>query len=737
MWGLRMSRPVTPVQASAAPGRSANASPLSGRLLVVARALWIVIALVAVSLFIAAVPAEFAQLRVPCPTASCPTGQLPPAGLRALEGLGLSLDSFAAYSVAMDVVFASVYGAVATLIFWRKSEDRMGLFVSLALLTFGTATLPVTMATLAARHPVLEVPVAILHLLGSASFGLFLYLFPDGRFVPRWTRWVALVWIGWQVPRYFSPNLYLNPDTWYLWAEAVVWLTALGTAVYSQIHRYRRASNPVQRQQIKWVVFGISAALALFLGMFLALSAFAPTSASPGALLAHLIGYMFVAYLALLLIPVSIGIAMLRHSLFDVDVVINRTLVYGTLTAGVVLLYVLVVAGLGALLQLRGNLIISLIATGLAAVLFAPLRERLQRGANRLMYGERDDPYRVLSRLGSRLESTPAHDAVLPAVIRTVQEALKLPYVAIELRRADGFETAAAAGDRVENVLRLPLAYGGETVGQLVVGPRAGEEEFSDTERRLLEDLAHQIGASAHAALMTDEALRLSTDLQRSRERLITAREEERRRLRRDLHDGLGPMLGSLTLKLDVAAELLEQDPTGARTLISELKTQAQSAVVDVRRLVYALRPPALDDLGLLGAIGETAAQYSANGLRVSVDAPGQLPPLPAAVEAATYRIAQEALTNVVRHAHASECVVRLALDEAVETLHLEIKDDGRGLPPERRRGVGVASMRERAAELGGHCVVESLSVGGTRVRASLPCTTARAVDAPYPESEK
>ena len=212
MGGLRVSRPLAPVRAAAVPERSANASPLSGRLLVAARVVWIVIALAAVSLFIAAVPAEFAQLRVPCPTAACPTGQLPPAGLRALEDLGLSLDSFAAYSVAMDVVFAVAYGAVAALIFWRKSEDRMGLFVSLALLTFGTATFPVTMATLAARHPVSEVPVAFLHFLGSASFGLFLYLFPDGRFVPRWTRWVALVWIAWQVPRYFFPNWYLDPN---------------------------------------------------------------------------------------------------------------------------------------------------------------------------------------------------------------------------------------------------------------------------------------------------------------------------------------------------------------------------------------------------------------------------------------------------------------------------------------------------------------------------------------------
>src|SRR3712207_5220687 len=389
MGGLRVTRPLAPGQAAAAPERSSSASPLSGRLLVLAQAAWIVIALAAVGFFIAAIPAEFAQLRVPCPTAACSTtGQLPPAGLRTLGDLGLSLDFFAAYAVAMDAVFAAVYGAVAVLLFWRKPEDRTGVFVSLALLTFGTATFPVTMAALAARHPVSEIPVDFLHLLGSASFGLFLYLFPDGRFVPRWTRWVALVWIAWQLPRYFSPDWYLVPDTWYTLATMVVWLGALGTIVYSQVHRYRRVASPVQRQQIKWVVFGISAALVGFLGMTLALSAFAPAITSPGALLAYLIGHMFVGYLAMLLIPITIGIAVLRYHLFDIDLVINRTLVYGALTATVVGLYVLVVCGLGELLQLRGNLIVALLATGLAAVIFQPLRDRLQRGANRLMYGE-------------------------------------------------------------------------------------------------------------------------------------------------------------------------------------------------------------------------------------------------------------------------------------------------------------------------------------------------------------
>jgi signal transduction histidine kinase len=715
--------------------RATDTSPRGGFVALV-RAAWIAVAALIVAFFVAGISAQLGRVQELCWITPCETGQLSPAGLRALRDLGISPDSYAVYAVTIEAVFASVYAAVAATIFWRRPNDRMMLFVSLTLLIFGAVAFTTATDALAGQYRSWSLPVALLRFLGSAFMSLFVYLFPDGRFVPRWVRWVAFAWISWQVPQYLFPGWYLS-DEWQMWVKNVIWPVALGTAVGAQIYRYRRVSSTVQRQQIKWVVFGLSASFVVMLVRSLTLTVFFPDPVSPPAVIAFLIGNTL-HYLALLLIPFSIGVAILRHNLWDIDVVINRTLVYGTLTASVVLLYVLVVGGLGAVLQVQGSLIISLIATGLAAVMFAPLRDRLQRGVNRLMYGERDDPYAVLSRLGSRLESTPAHDAVLPSVIRTVQEALKLPYVAIELRSEDGFETAAAAGDRVENVLRLPLAYGGEEVGQLVVGSRAGEEGFSGTERRLLEDLAHQIGASAHAALMTDEALRLSTDLQRSREHLIAAREEERRRLRRDLHDGLGPMLGSLTLKLDVAAELLEQDPPAARTLISELKTQAQSAIVDVRRLVYALRPPALDDLGLLGAIGETAAKYGANGLRVSVDAPGQLPPLPAAVEAATYRIAQEAMTNVVRHAQASECVVRLALDETGEALHLEIKDDGRGLPPERGRGVGIASMRERAAELGGHCVVETLPVGGTRVRASLPCTTAtRAVDAPYPESEK
>ena len=711
----RVNGPSTP-SAAAAVRAGTDDTYLRGRSLLLARAAWLVVAVLAVGLFVAGIPAELALLRVPCPNVVCATGQLPPAGLRALGDLGLGPGFFAAYSVAMDALFAAVCGAVAALIYWRKSEERMALFASLALLTFGTATFTFTMAALAARHPAWEMPVAFLHFLGAASFGLFLYLFPDGRFVPRWTRWVALAWLAWQLAEHFFPIWVSDPNAWQSATETVVWLGALGTAIYSQVHRYRRASSPAQRQQIKWVVFGISAALAGFLGIQLALGVSgSDVPTSPGELVEYLIGYAFIGYLVVLLIPVSIGIAVLRHHLFDIDLVINRTLVYGALTASVVGLYALVVGGLGTLLQARGSFAISLLAAGFVAVLFAPLHNRLRRGANHLMYGERDEPYEVLSRLGQRLEATLAPDAALKTIVETVAQALKLPHAAISFKQGDEVAVAARYGTPAGEPVTLPLAYQGELVGRLILTPRSPGEEFTSSDRRLLDDLARQAGVAVHA-------VRLTADLQHSRERLVTAREEERRRLRRDLHDGLGPQLAAQTLKVGSARSLYPRDPASAEALLIELETDMEAALTDVRRLVYDLRPPALDELGLAGAIREAAAQYespeSALGLRISVDAPDRVPHLPAAVEVAAYRIAQEALTNVVRHANAGSCLVRISLAGALE---LEITDDGIGMPADHPAGVGLASIRERATELGGTCEILPVPTGGTRVLARLP----------------
>jgi hypothetical protein len=423
--------------------RNSDASPpvrLRGRWLLLARVAWIAVAVLAVGLFLAGIPAEFALLQVPCPSVRCPTGQLPPTGLHALEDLSLSTGSFAAYSVAMDALFAAVCVVVAILIFMRRSEDRMALFASLALLTFGTATFTFTMATLAARHPVWEIPVAFLHFLGAASFGLFLYLFPDGRFVPRWTRWVALVWIGWQLAEHFFPSWVSDPNAWQSLTETVVVSGALGIAIYSQIHRYRHVSNPTQRQQIKWVVFGISVALAGFFGILLVLGtsgADAPTSA--GELVAYLLGYTFVGYLVVLLIPISIAIAILRYRLYDIDVVINRTLVYGSLTALLALVYfggvtVTQVSFRTLTGQEEQPQLAIVVSTLVIAALFNPLRRRVQSFIDRRFYRSRYDARKTLEAFSTKLRDETDLEALENDLVGVVRETMQPAHVSVWLR---------------------------------------------------------------------------------------------------------------------------------------------------------------------------------------------------------------------------------------------------------------------------------------------------------------
>ncbi len=485
-------------------------------------------------------------------------------------------------------------------------------------------------------------------------------------------------------------------------------------SVTSLFLRLRRARGE-ERQQIKWLAYAAAVMVVSFTvaRLFWVLASQWPSLFSPWALLNEIAFHMgFVGYL---LLPVAAAVAILRYRLYDIDLIINRTLVYGALTVTLGLVY------LGSVVVLRGLLFgfretseVAIVAsTLLIAALFNPLRSRLQRGVNRLMYGERDDPYAVLSRLGKRLEATLTPGDALPTIVETIAQALRLPYAAITLRRGDEFETAAEYGSPAGRPLILPLTYGPETVGQLVLAPRAPGEAFTKSDLGLLEDLARQVGVVAHA-------MRLTTDLQRSRERLVTAREEERRRLRRELHDGVGPQLAALTLKLETARRKLAHDPT-ADALLSDLGNRTRAAVADIRRAVYALRPPALDEFGLVPVLRETAAQYGQSGPNISVEAPESLPPLPAAVEVAAYRIAGEAMNNAVRHAEARACTVSIALDG--DTLRLEVSDDGRGIAEDHRPGVGLRSMRERAEELGGSCEISSRPGGGTCVSARLPYT--------------
>src|SRR5215204_156836 len=593
---------------------------------------------------------------------------------------------------------------------------------------------------------------------GPVLAGIFvMLLFPDGSLPSR--RWRIVAWTA--VCGALLTDLYaafypqdvgtsasvMNPFGWVggIWVGVIsVGLTTCGFLNYSALIgetlsltsslaaicslalRLHRARGD-ERQQLKWFLYAaVPAALcASFVLLSFVVVDFTQlvlgTTLKPfwlnyddSVVQAFIFqAILYVALFSLLVVPIFTYIAIVRHHLYDIDVVINRTLVYGALSACVVGIYVLAVVALGALFQARGNLAVSLLATGLVAVLFQPLRSRLQRSVNRLMYGERDDPYAVVSRLGRRLEATLAPEVVLPTLVETIAQALKLPYTAIILNEGEGVRTAATYGSPRGEPETLPLVYQREEIGRLVLSPRAPGERFSDADRSLLEDLARQAEVAVHAVTLT-------SDLQHSRERLVTTREEERRRLRRDLHDGLGAQLAGLNVQAGALRRLIPRDPDAADKLVVELRDELRSAIAEIRRLVYDLRPPALDDMGLVEALRRLAERYGSEDgqLSVLVEAPEDLPDLPAAVEVAVYRITQEALTNVARHARARSYVVRLAVNEELE---LEIVDDGVGIPAERSAGVGLSSMRERASELGGSCAVQSVPEGGTRVLVRLP----------------
>ncbi|MFI5274653.1 MAG: hypothetical protein ACHQ4H_16595 [Ktedonobacterales bacterium] len=303
--------------------------------------------------------------------------------------------------------------------------------------------------------------------------------------MPRAMRWVALASLVQQLLHYFFPFSPLDLRAWSIPLQLVVPAALLGTIFFAHVYRYRRVSSTAQREQTKWVVLGITSGLGGYLIVLTALNIVMPAAAAtPGGMIIALAGDALV-YGALLLIPLSIGIAMLRSHLFDVDLLINRALVYGTLTACVASVYVLIVGSLGVLFQMRANVAVSLLASGVVAVLFQPLRERLQRGVNRLLYyGQRDEPYAVISRLSQRLEATLAPEAVLPGVTELVAQAIKLPYVAIAVKAAGQLDIAASYGTPGGEPLTLPLVYQTETIGELLLAPRAPGEPWTAADRR-------------------------------------------------------------------------------------------------------------------------------------------------------------------------------------------------------------------------------------------------------------
>ncbi|HLH61596.1 MAG TPA: ATP-binding protein [Ktedonobacteraceae bacterium] len=708
------------VPSNASPQRLPHSSSdtlLSGGWLIVARVAWGTVVTLVLGLLVVSLPGYLSYLQIICVHQPCLYQQLTLNSARSLQALGISVEGYTVFTLALTLFAAMVWMVMSGVLVWRRSNDWMALLIAFMLVVGGADN------SLYGGYTTSQgqwgVPANLLGFLFSLTLFVVFSLFPSGYFVPRWIRWLIPAFLLNNFLYQFFPNWYAHLPAWADFLGLLDFVGSFLLLLLAQIYRYWRVSSVVQRQQTRWILFSITLGIVFFLGWGL-LENLIPSL--NGSLYDPLNAYL--NDLGSLLFPVAFAIAITRYRLWDIDIIINRALVYGSLSACIVGLYIFVMGYLGALFRTSNNLLISLIATSLVAILFQPLRGWLQRGVNRLFYGRRDEPYTVITRLSQRLEGALAPEAILSTIVETVAQALKLPYAAILLKREDVFAIAADYGKPANDSLKLPLAYQGEVIGQLQLAPRAPGEAFTPADQRLLDELARQASLATHA-------VRLTADLQRSRERLVQAREEERRRLRRDLHDGLGATLAALHLQAGAIRTLMRQDMNAAETELLDLQAEIRSAVADIRRLVYALRPPALDELGLIGAIRQFAEQYNSQessatetgkNLRVVVEAPEQLPILSAAIEVAVYRVVQEALTNVVRHARAQSCLIRLSLDEDSE-LQVEIIDDGIGLPEEPRAGVGLISMRERAEEVGGSCVIKSMPGKGTHVLVRLPIT--------------
>ncbi|RZT86066.1 histidine kinase [Pseudonocardia sediminis] len=637
------------------------------------------------------------------------------AGAVAAAAAGWTFAEMVDAFVVTNFVIGLSCGIAGFLIAWQRPRNPVGwLLLAAGVAQSGTAAFA-PLLDLAARAgwsgPALRTLATVTAYAWPWSIGTFLPLallmFPEGRLLPG-RFWRAAVGLAVLLGPLFALEVGSDPAglptaagpvqpwpvlTGYaqlapLWTAAeLINIAVYLLAVAGLVLRYRRGDEQ-RRRQLLWLVLALVVVTVMLVpwGLF---------TAGP-----------ILQLLAIALVPGAMTIAVLRHQLLDIRLVLSRTVLYALLTCAVVVAYLGLVAFAGQVLRPGPGIGDSVLATLVIAVGFNPVRVRLQRVVDRALYGDRADPVRALARMGERLRSGGDDPG---EVLAAVCEALRLPYAAL---RRDGTERARH-GDPTDSQEVVGLNFQGERVGELAVGARPGQRGLDRADRAALEILAAPLAVAVHATA-------LSESLQRSREQIVAAREEERRRLRRDLHDGLGPVLTGISFQADAAGNLLTSDPEAAADLLIALRAAATEAIADVRRLVHDLRPPALDELGLIEALRRHADQLGVGAPTVAVHAPATLPQLPAAVEVAAYRIAVEALTNAVRHSGGERVDLRIEVDGALE---VSVDDDG-GRASGWTPGVGLTSMRERAAELGGS-VAAGPEPGGGRVAARLPLTGA------------
>jgi two-component system NarL family sensor kinase len=597
---------------------------------------------------------------------------------------------------------AAVSIAVGVLVLVRKPRHPVGWLLAVHGLFF---------ATLASDGPNSgHTGLVIDQLTQGAWVFLFLflvliaYLLPDGHLANRfWRRWVSVGLVGvvlfvigaaGDASGFASSHHGARlPVPWLpegisgvLGLAGLVLVVLLFFGSIVAVWRRLRRSNGDERLQLLWLAWGaLTVPVALLTGWvnhFLL---------SDGPFFVPALGLVAVA------LPATIGIAILRHRLFDIRVVLSRTLTYLLLILAIIAVYALLLFATDRLFDDRtaGGLL----AVGVVAVAVHPAYSWLRRWSERWVYGLRSDPRRAIRLMGDRAEAADS-DGLIAAVTDAVAVALKVNRVWVEW-----------SGPASDEALRAPMVHRGSRVGYLAVEVPPGRK-FADSDLALLADLAR------YAAILV-RSEQLNDELRDSRSRIITGREEERRRLRRDLHDGLGPTLAAIVLKLNAVQS--RTDAGERDSLIAETRDEVKEAITDVRRLVDDLRPPAIDEVGIVDAIRQRADALSGTVMfevTGSDELASRLVQLPAAVEVAAFRIASEAMTNVVRHSGATRCLVSAELNGSFQ---LTVTDNGKGADRTTTRGVGWTSMRERAAELGGSCTITNQPNGGLIVHAVLP----------------
>jgi signal transduction histidine kinase len=625
------------------------------------------------------------------------------AGGAIAVGLGwtVALDSYLVTNATMGVSFAACGGMIA----WHRPRNPVGWLLAVAGVAHLTTAAAVPVGIFAVEHswPILVLRTAVTVFSLAWPWGILtwvplaLLMFPDGRLLSP--RWRPLAWLtvatgaiyaigsetGAAVPGPHGEIVRsLVSVSWSRPTETVITravnIASLAVSlglVAALAARYRRADE-TGRAQLWWLVLAVPGMIILNWQRW-------TTGSGPILFL-----------LAAPLIPFSITMAILRHGLFNIKLVISRTVLYGTLIAAVVLAYAALVSLFGLVLRHSSAPYPSAIVVALA---FNPARVWLQGAVDRVFYGSRRDPLRAVTSVGERLAGDD-----LAGVVGGIRDSLRLPFAAL----CAGQREIAATGSPPAGLHTLPLIAGGQHVGELTVGVRPGDRRLASADQAVLGLLVTPLAIAVRATALAEA-------LQASREHLVAAQEEERRKLHRELHDSLGPALTGAALTADAAGNLITTQPAEAKTASNELAAQIRACLDEVRQLAYGLRPPSLDEAGLVGALRRAATRL-AGTLDVRIEAPAELPPLPAAVEVAAYRITTEALTNIVRHARATQATIRISADTQ---LRLSITDDGTP-GAQWHPGVGLTSITERAAEVGGSSRAGPTDAGGA-VTAVLP----------------